>query len=129
MSARWRKIPFERFESCRAFIERLTAIKSAVVIPGSGGADDSEPFHTEVIDEAEEPTVKPATTTGPITNLAGSPIVDLPPLPLEASAAHRPTLVIALGGCGAKTLKALLARLREQHGPLRVDSLVRRTGD
>ena len=108
------KDPFDRFETCRAFVERLTAIKSTVVLPSFNPVGVSEPFHTEVIED-DDAQSQPATTTGQIQPQS-SPIVDLPPLELNSENRRRPTLVIGLGGCGAKTLSALTQRLAEHYG-------------
>ena len=108
------KDPFDRFECCRAFVDRLLSIRSAIVFPGVSEGKVAEQFHTEVI---EEETDSP-TTTGPIREPEQNPIVDLPALELNDNGTHRPTLVVGLGGCGVKTVNALIRRVTEKYGPM-----------
>ena len=54
----------------------------------------------------------------PTQLLPVEPLVDLPPLDIEAAfAGLQPTLLIGVGGTGARTLRRLRRRLRDRFGP------------
>ena len=112
------KDPFDRFENCRGFVDRLQAIRGTILLPEvSGGAPVADSFQTDVLDGSEEDEGFSSTTGAIPGRPTDCEIVDLPPVQLGSEPSVRPTLLIGLGGCGAKTLRALSDRLDASLGP------------
>lgn len=120
------KDPRERFTTCRELIDRLIEASpgtrgSRGLHPAPSNVAASRPVYVGGDTEVVSPQARPAAAIGVKTECIAKSyeVEDRPPLDLDPSASeYRPTVVLGIGGLGARALQLFKRRLVDRFGDL-----------